>query len=203
MKIRSSAMVPQSTDRLPNGAYSSDLALRLKQRGQWYFDLSLALALARLFQSKTVGDFGCGIGRYTDFLNTRGVACRGYDAIPDIRRLTATAVDYLDLSVPLPPRLHGKFHWVLCLEVMEHISRQFEATALKNLDAGNRCGIVISWAVPGQGGHGHVNEQVNQHAVDWFDARGYAHDRATQKVLRQAARIRWFKSTTMVFRKQP
>ena len=75
--------------------------------------------------------------------------------------------------------------------------------ALANLDACNTCGVVMSWAEPGQGGHGHVNEQLNRHAVDWFSAHGYFHDKGTQEMLRQAAEIGWFRNTIMVFRKHP
>ena len=73
--------------------------------------------------------------------------------------------------------------------------------ALENLDACNTRGVVLSWAVPRQGGHGHLNEQPNQHAVDRFTARGYRHDRITQADLRRAAGIDWFKNSLMVFRK--
>ncbi len=186
---------------LHNGAFSSELAVRLARQGEWWFDESLASALARLFHGKSVGDFGAGIGRYVDFLRSHGVKCQGYDAIPHIETISGGRVDHLDLCVPSPPPASGCFDWALCLEVMEHIPPEFQSVALANLDHHNTCGIVLSWALPGQGGRGHVNEQPNRYVIDQLTARGYAHDQATQEHLRQAARISWFKNTVMVFRK--
>ena len=184
-----------------SGGFSSRLAARLVERDEWWFDEPLAAALARFFQGKTVGDFGAGIGRYAEFLNAHGVDCRGYDAIPGIDALTGGRVVHFDLCPASPETLSRTFDWVLCLEVMEHIPAELESVALANLDRLNTCGLVISWAVPGQGGQGHVNEQPNRHAIGWFTARGYAHDGNSQQLLRRGARIDWFKSSLMVFRR--
>jgi hypothetical protein len=116
--------------------------------------------------------------------------------------MTGGRIGSFDLCLPWPEAPSRTFDWVLCLEVMEHIPAELESVALGNLDRFNRCGLVISWAVPGQGGQEHVNEQPNRHAVGWFSARGYAHDRDAQQLLRRAARIDWFNNSLMVFRRR-
>jgi hypothetical protein len=112
--------------------------------------------------------------------------------------LPGRGIGHFDLS--RPAALAATFDWVLCLEVLEHIPAVFAETAMENLLRHSHRGVVLSWAVPGQGGHGHLNEQPNTRAIDWFTARGCRHDEITQSALRQSARIAWFKNTLMVFR---
>ncbi len=48
------------------------------------------------------------------------------------------------------------------MQVLEHVPEQFEAIVLDNLVRSAREGIVLSWAVPGQPGHHHVNLQTSE-----------------------------------------
>jgi hypothetical protein len=50
----------------------------------------------------------------------------------------------------------------LNLQVLEHIPSQHEAVALSNLARAANEGMVLSWAVPGQAGHYHVNLQSSE-----------------------------------------
>jgi hypothetical protein len=90
---------------------------------------------------------------------------------------------------------------VLCLEVGEHIPKQFEQIFLNNIDKYNAKGVVLSWALKGQGGFGHFNEQNNDYVKRAMAARGYKNDLAAEERLRAAASLSWFKNTIMVFRK--
>jgi hypothetical protein len=76
-----------------------------------------------------------------------------------------------DVSAGVPAHL-GTFDLALCLEVLEHLDR----------DAGDRLvgrlcelapSILFSAAVPGQGGHGHVNEQWPNYWVERFQDRRF------------------------------
>jgi len=104
-----------------------------------------------------------------------------------------------DLTQPLQKvDMHD---WVMTLEVAEHIPAVYEAAYLANAHQLNRQGVVLSWATPGQGGLGHVNEQPNAYAVERMVALGYVHDEAASARLREAATLGWFKSTLLVFRR--
>ena len=46
----------------------------------------------------------------------------------------------------------------MSLEVGEHLPKEFEDIFINNLDNNNNYGIVLSWAIKGQGGYGHYNE---------------------------------------------
>ena len=50
-----------------------------------------------------------------------------------------------------------QYDWVICMEVAEHIPREFEHVFLLNLVASAQKGVLLSWGLPGQNGIGHVN----------------------------------------------
>ena len=102
-----------------------------------------------------------------------------------------------DLSRPLVGI--AEFDYVLCLEVGEHVPAEFEAVLLDNLDHHARHGIVLSWAIPGQDGVGHVNTQPNAYVINQMLARGWVELRRMTAELRERAHHQWFKNSIMVF----
>eukprot|EP00666_Eupelagonemidae_sp_cell4sb_P002611 gene2611-biopygen40125 len=64
----------------------------------------------------------------------------------------------------------------MSLEVGEHIPEKHIPAFVDNLDRHNRVGILLSWAVPGQEGHGHVSCRSNKDVIDMIERRGYWYD---------------------------
>jgi hypothetical protein len=60
----------------------------------------------------------------------------------------------------------------------------------------------MSWAVPRQGGDGHVNERDNSYIRSKFEALGYESNMEAEKILRKSSSLWWFKKTVFVFRKR-
>ena len=106
-------------------------------------------------------------------------------------------VKYMDLSVP--QYLPKKFDWVLCLEVGEHLDSKYEKTLVENIARHAKKGAIVSWAVPGQGGHRHVNEKSNVDVIALFARYGLKYDAESSHTLRSMASLKWFKNTIMVF----
>jgi len=179
------------TDILPNGAWNT----ADKQAHQ--FDSKLANALAAFLEHRSVIDFGCGAGGYVHKLSERA-DCRGYDGNPQTPNITAGQCECLDISQPV--QVHPA-DWVLCLEVAEHLPPQFEETLLSNLDRHALQGIILSWAHPGQGGVGHVNERSPEYVHQRMVDLGYRLDEESSQLIRSLSRLRWFRSNLMVFRK--
>jgi hypothetical protein len=48
---------------------------------------------------------------------------------------------------------------IISLEVAEHIPEKYEAVYLDNIFRHAKEGIILSWAVPGQGGLSHINNK--------------------------------------------
>lgn len=163
-----------------------------------WFDPDLATALGRFFMQNgnSVVDLGCGRGEYVQSLREIGLECKGYDGNPQTPALSDGLGEVLDLSIPVTlPR----FDWVLSLEVGEHIPRHNEGVFIRNLYKHCRSGIVLSWAVPDQGGEGHFNERSNSYVKQLFSTLGFYNDLENERILRNAASLKWFKDTLMVF----
>ncbi len=162
------------------------------------FDGALAERLSQILLEKSVADFGCGSGVYVDHLRSKGIDAFGYDGGPAVTACRDGQV--LDLSQPVSVPVAD---WVLSLEVGEHIPASRERTFISNLHRHNREGIVLSWAIEGQSGTGHVNCRNNDYLIDVVQTLGYQFDATLSQTLRDAATKPWFKNTLMVFRRMP
>jgi hypothetical protein len=89
---------------------------------------------------------------------------------------------------------------VLCLEVGEHVPKESEALLLDKICQHAKEKIILSWAIPGQGGFGHVNCQSNEYIVAQMKARGWHIDWDESNYLRErCSGCSWFENTLMVF----
>ena len=90
----------------------------------------------------------------------------------------------------------------MSLEVGEHIPKASEQDLLDNVAGTASRGVVLSWAIIGQGGHGHVNCQNNEHIIHELSVRGFSYNATASARLREAVtKARWFTNTLMVFEK--
>lgn len=168
---------------------------------QHVHDANLAKCLISFFKNEgatSIVDFGCGMGKYVQAFRNHGLDATGFDGNPNTPELTNNTCKVLDLSVPtqLEP-----FDWVMSLEVGEHLPKTFEDIFINNLHNNNKCGIVLSWAVKGQGGHGHFNEQNNDYIKSKVCGLGYINDTESESTMRTMSSLSWFKNTIMVFRR--
>ena len=167
----------------------------------WHFyDEPLAKALCCRLCGESVIDLGCGLGDYVAALATAGSDAVGYDGNPSTPERGGRCF-VGDLTKPWLglDRAPRRRDWVLSLEVAEHIPVALESSYLSNVDALNRKGVILSWATPGQGGLGHVNEQPNDYVIKRMVELGYEQDSEASAYLREAATLEWFKGTILVF----
>lgn len=198
--------------------------MRINEHGFWEnetaegheHDEGLANALAEFFIKEkgdkritNVMDIGCGDGYYTKFLNdykSFTIICHGFDGNPNTVQLAGPNSFVMDFSKPTLLSEDHKYDWVLCLEVGEHIPAEYEDVFIKNIDKHNRYGVVLSWAVPGQGGDGHINCRPNAEIMHKMKDMGYYLDVVETPKLRKACAeypkpCYWFRDTLMVFRR--
>ena len=152
----------------------------------------------------SVIDVGCGTGFYTNYLNKNSeeMICHGYDGNPNTPKLSDFTCEVFDFTKPAEGL--GKWDWVLSLETGEHIPIEYENQFIHNLDILNDLGIILSWAVEGQGGDGHVNCRNNDYIIKRFGELGYYYSEKNTNVLRFQAAVYpnpcyWFRDTLMVF----
>lgn len=113
------------------------------------------------FALKSVLDLGCGLGYSSHYFHKKGLNVLAVDGMLE----NVTNSVYPSLLVDLTKdKITTKVDLVYCVEVVEHIEEQY----LDNLLASLACGkfILMTNALPGQGGHHHVNEQ---HTDYWIE----------------------------------
>ena len=167
------------------------------------FDEHLCNTLAWYLLSenvKEVLDLGCGNGSYGRWFRQMGMYVLEIDGNPYVNVMTEGRGICRDLSQRLDV-LQGVYDCVMSLEVGEHIPREHEQTFLDNVCRYANQLIVLSWAVEGQIGLGHVNCRNNDYIVEQMKQRGYVLDALDSLKLREAATVPWFKDTLMVFRR--
>jgi cyclopropane fatty-acyl-phospholipid synthase-like methyltransferase len=174
----------------------------IESASQHCYDFLLGHSLVIFFKTENVKnlvDLGCGMGNYIKLFQQNNINAIGFDGNPNTPELTNNLCKVLDLSVP--HKFEEPFDWVMSLEVGEHLPKQFEDIFIQNLHNNNKYGIILSWAVKGQGGHGHFNEQNNDYIKSKICKLGYINDIKSENKLREDSTLYWFKNTIMVFRK--
>lgn len=174
----------------------------LSASSQHMYDFKLSTQLLSFLKNENVEsivDLGCGLGTYVQHFNSNGLKADGFDGNPNTPELTNNQCSVLDLSKEF--KFDKPYDWVMSLEVGEHLPAEFEDIFISNLHNNNKKGIILSWAVKGQGGHGHFNEQNNDYIKEKVMKLGYTNDTFAETILRQSSTLPWFKNTIMVFRK--
>jgi hypothetical protein len=116
----------------------------------------------------SVMDLGSGAGNAADWFFKKGVR--------------TIAVDGLSANIPLsfyPAVCHDltkgpvvtSVDLVHCQEMVEHIEERYLGSLLSSLACGRV--ILMTHALPGQGGHHHVNEKAADYWINHIQARGY------------------------------
>lgn len=150
-----------------------------------------------------VVDYGCGRGFYVEQLREAGFPAFGIEGTHGINDIGLVKdIIEKDLSKPLGFELPEST--TLCLEVAEHIDPKYESVFLENITKNCNGRMILSWAIPHQGGHGHVNERDNLSVIEKIEALGFSLDFKASNQLRsmmKGDRCWWFENTLFVFNK--
>jgi len=180
-----------------HGIWSLDEAANRHQ-----FCFNLARLLPEFFDPQyPVIDLGCGLGGYAAWLAAAGYAVQAFDGTYGLDALPLTCfhpIQTLDLARPIENKLAGQ---VLCLEVGEHVHPEHERILFDNLAWIGRRRALISWAIPGQGGHGHWNERPNEYVIEQLETRRWVFLPEITAWLRgrDFGLCNWFEQTLLAF----
>lgn len=132
-----------------------------------------------LLKPASVIDIGCANGLWLQAFAKRGVRVRGVDGpwVPqDALRIERSDFRMLDLAnAPLPYRLAEsgeRFELLVSFELLEHLPAA-RAEAMVDAMCQLSDTLLVSAAVPHQGGTGHINEQWPDFWVQRFAAHGF------------------------------
>jgi SAM-dependent methyltransferase len=132
-------------------------------------------AVINYYHPKTWLDVGCGTGTSLKYVQKQGIKTMGLensDLAIKISKLQ-NLIRKHDLTVSLD--LQQQFDVIWCYEVAEHLPEGSADTFLNTLVCHSKY-IVLSAAVPGQGGDGHINEQPASYWIKKMNERGYIVD---------------------------
>jgi SAM-dependent methyltransferase len=154
---------------------------------------------AKTLNIKKSYDFGCGGGKYVENFRKHGIEAFGIDGNPITSSFPFCSVQDLTSKFQLEP-----VNFLLCLEVCEHVPKEYEDILLDTLDRHLLPGgtLVISWAIVGQSGLGHVNCQNNDYVLNKFNSLGFNYDESASLTLRKNVKLSWFSNTILVFNKE-
>lgn len=166
------------------------------------FDEALAEYIARAYHPKKTADIGCGNGSYCKFFKeSNWPVVHGYEGTPEITSL-GIYDDIMTVDLSKRRYVDIAYDLVLCLEVGEHIPKEHEQVVMDNICEYVAKDLILSWAIPGQGGAGHFNERDNNYIIREFVRRGLEFDMDQSNRLRKVASLKWFRNTLLVFHRR-
>lgn len=149
-------------------------------------------------KDKPMFDLGCGKGTYLKYLEDRGFAeCVGIEGSL-LKDVDFNDIWVGDLTAPIAIPYPGN---VISIEVFEHIPKEFEAIFVDNICKLCSGKLVLSVAVKGQPGLGHVNCQNNDYIIDLFESKGFKfHPERTAEIRSKVEpHVDYLRNTLMVF----
>jgi hypothetical protein len=160
-------------------------------------------------KNKQLIDFGCGMADYLKKLHKNGFK-KLYGFEGEVRKRSPKFVDSWDLTNPIKNYknyeiLKNNSYNTICLEVGEHIPKEYESIFLDNITSLTSNKIILSWAVVGQGGDGHVNCMDNDEVISKMNQLGFNYLESDSISARNAVSPEiapWFLKTIMIFQKK-
>jgi hypothetical protein len=166
--------------------------------GHYYLEQMSEIIINIINQNKPelVYDFGCGYGEYVRDISLLGIEAIGFEAYPN--KKVYDNIQELDLSVPVI--LERSSDISISLEVGEHIPSEFEQIFFDNICNNTKNTVILSWAVEGQGGDGHVNCKNNDYVISEMEKRGFVFDSSILQLRKNFDPNHWFYNTLMLFK---
>lgn len=118
------------------------------------------------FAVRSMLDVGAGLGHCAMWFHRSGIATVGIDGLAFNCSKSVYPLVHADLS---KTSVYCPVDLVLCVEMVEHLEEKYLDNLLDTLCNGKI--IVMTNALPGQGGYHHVNEQPTQYWVDHLSKR--------------------------------
>ena len=166
----------------------------------------------RKYDSDSVIDFGAGPGRYCQHL----AATHRFKSVIGVEGCVAMTLPegaynqqksqqphqmiQWDLSVPLWLGVRGH---VMSIEVAEHLHAQHHDTFMDTLSRHCTGKLLLTWAVPGQGGLRHVAERTQEQVVPYVRRWGFTFLPEESEQWREIVGVdlSWFKKSIYLFQR--
>jgi len=157
-------------------------------------DVIVPLVLS-LLKIDSVVDFGCGLGNFLKSFKKNGVSTvlglDGYWTDKDkvLQNLEEHEFQIVDLEGSVI--LDQRFDLAVCLEVAEHLNKEFETVLVESLIKASDA-VLFSAALPGQGGQNHINEKWLSGWIELFERYNYVPCDIIRPQIWEDDRVKWW-----------
>lgn len=200
---------------MSTGYFTTEFA----KKKTWKLDERLFRAIKSLLEENAdpdehvIIDLGAGVGRYVEALRKAGWRYTiGVDAIPDVNRLSDGLVIEADLTDgSLWERMYasakGPPNWrpdvAMFIETAEHVPFEHHPNMWNNIADSVRTGglLIVSVAVPGQRGRGHVSCMLPESVANQLGLLGCRLDQSKTIAARKMAGKGWDKKLLVLRRR--
>ncbi len=157
-----------------HNVYNNDFYSNQKNGSLLSAEVVVPIILEYFPDTKSVIDFGCGVGTWLSVFNQNGIEIiHGLDGEYVLKNeLLIENNNFQPSDLKNEIKLENKYDIALSLEVAEHIPEDRAETFVDNLVNSSNI-IVFSAAIPGQGGDDHINEQWQSYWISKFEKRGF------------------------------
>lgn len=165
-----------------------------------------AEAILSTYTPKRVLDLGCGPGHLAKALAARGVSVVAMDGFShpqfDGLSIEFRRLDLNDTQALAQLLEHEHFDLALCVEVAEHLNPEVSEPLVAALTRVAPV-VIFSAAVPGQGGHGHINLRPREEWHAWFTQRGFVlRDSLRSRLRANEAIAPWYRFNVLDYVRQ-
>lgn len=169
---------------------------------------ALGVIFERYGTPGTMLDVGCGEGALCKMASALGVRSVGLDIGLADEIETDERYCLIKADLRKPRQLGELFQMVVCWEVAEHLPAEAAATLVETIVGHTGRRLFFSAAVPGQGGHGHINEQPHTYWRGLLEKAGLVYQANETTGLRLALEpvvkgAWWYARNMMVFEVAP
>ena len=139
----------------------------------------IAANIAGQLRPGSVIDVGCGSGEYLEAMRSHGVQVHGIElAVAALARCKEKGLEVVAIDLIREPSLPWQADVVYSFEVAEHLPKSGARNFVRLVTSSAREHVVMTAALPGQPGLGHVNCQPKSYWIDLFAEHGFAFDAA-------------------------
>jgi hypothetical protein len=150
------------------------------------WQIAIGQCIGRILNTKSVVDFGCGLGHYLEGFKRSGAMVRGFEISYNNAKdyISREVFDNISKRDVMEPIDCGKFDMSMSIEVAEHILPEKSSILIHNLVNASNKYVLFTAAPPGQGGVCHINERDSSFWLGLFKENGFEFSQKDTDVIR-------------------